>query len=369
MIRTGEILHSKNRELPFSFFPVGKGNRRFGIFDVQFARNPWAVMQGAVNRAIASDEDRREALGYLGQAQDFYETAQGRMAAHPLLHYYAILNVGKTLLKVRSFEPSLETAHHGLTERSAGTAELENVRIGVRGKSVDSPRIFGEVLEALEYPTPSPGTDWTAAELMGQIVVGHRLWREASGGDERFVSIDDIRFMCDKNAKLIWVRFYIDKHTLSRHGIAHKSLLKEGGLDSQFVKVNDPKRANDYICFDQATPVSYGHRPTESVMDLVSVMRPLVWRIVSSVPGGSYRRNYLYLAPEGSPRVPQLGSMWALLFYLGSVVRYRPHRFEDLVNGPYGPFIDEFISAQVEQMLFLLASEMCRREIARPADI
>jgi hypothetical protein len=57
------------------------------------------------------------------------------------------------------------------------------------------------------------------------------------------------------------------------------------------------------------------------------------------------------------------------MFYLGSVVRYRPHRFREIADGPYGPFVDEFISVQAEQLLYLLASEACRREIARPAII
>ena len=60
-------------------------------------------------------------------------------------------------------------------------------------------------------------------------------------------------------------------------------------------------------------------------------------------------------------------AIWALGYYFGSVVRYRPHRFERLADGPFGPFVDEFISVQTEQMLYLLASEICRREIARPA--
>jgi YaaC-like Protein len=55
------------------------------------------------------------------------------------------------------------------------------------------------------------------------------------------------------------------------------------------------------------------------------------------------------------------------MYYLGSVVRYRPHRFHAITNGRYGPFVDEFISVQTEQLLYLLASEMCHREIARPA--
>ncbi|MFZ2052412.1 MAG: YaaC family protein [Solirubrobacteraceae bacterium] len=74
------------------------------------------------------------------------------------------------------------------------------------------------------------------------------------------------------------------------------------------------------------------------------------------------------MPPQGGDRASQIEAMWALIFYLGSVVRYRPHRFE-ITNGHYGPFADEFIAVQAEQLLYLLASEICRRAISRPAII
>jgi YaaC-like Protein len=67
--------------------------------------------------------------------------------------------------------------------------------------------------------------------------------------------------------------------------------------------------------------------------------------------------------------VPQLASMWLLFYYFGSIVRYRPHQFDNIMAGSFGPFVSEFISAQSEQLLYLLASEMARREVAKPAII
>ena len=44
--------------------------------------------------------------------------------------------------------------------------------------------------------------------------------------------------------------------------------------------------------------------------------------------------------------------------------RYQPHRFERLADRPFGPFVDEFIFVQPEQMLYLLASEIA--DVRRP---
>jgi hypothetical protein len=38
-----------------------------------------------------------------------------------------------------------------------------------------------------------------------------------------------------------------------------------------------------------------------------------------------------------------------------------------MTAGRYGAYITEFIAAQPEQLLYLLASEMCEREVAKPA--
>jgi YaaC-like Protein len=364
--REGIPLVSKNRVLPFSFFPVGKGSRRFGIFEVQFASSPWAVMRAVVDRSLEGDS-LKEALAFLEQGQDFYEAAQGRPSTNPLLHYYAMLNVAKAVLRVRSGIGKLETAHHGLQDRSANAVQPNQVDIAVKGPSQDNPRIFGELLAALGYGYPPIGALWKASDLMPQVVVGHRLWREATGEGERFVPIDDLNFMENKEKKQIWLEIRISKETLRRHGITQKRLFAEGGLKPGFQRVRDRIDSDGYLCFEQVEPVNYSHRATENVMDVVKVSRPLLWRIVSSIPGGSYRKYYLYLSPSGTLRVSQLASMWALLFYLGSVVRYRPHRFVDVITSPYGPFVDEFISAQPNQMLYMFASEMSRHEIANPA--
>jgi YaaC-like Protein len=364
-LRQGEILTSRGRELPFSFFPVGRGARRFGIFDLHFASRPWPVMRQAVRSTldgVACDE----ALAFLEQSEDFYETARGRTAAHPLLHYYAVLNLGKALLRMRGFGASLESAHHGLQDTSAGTADPAQATLKVKGPSSSNPRVFREVLSHLGYPAPQAGAVYTAADLMAQVVVGHRLWREATGEKERFLVVEEIEMVHHAPTKRIWLRLYVDWPTMQRHGMRRKDLVARSGLSPTFSLHKDPTNP-DRLCLEQSTPVTYNHRPTENVMDLVTPVRPVLWRIVSAVPGSSYRRYYLYLAPPGTARLTQFEAVWAILFYLGSAVRYRPHRFDEITDGPYGPFVDEFISAQLEQLLYLFASEMSRREVARPA--
>ncbi len=322
-------------------------------------------MRAAASRTLEG-EALFETLAFLEQGEDFYDTAEGRLSAQPLLHYYAMLNVGKALLRLRNPTIKLEAAHHGLQDLSAGAVEPRQVQIKVKAASSNYPRVFGEVLSALGYGYPTPA-EWRASDLMSQVVVGHRLWREATGGRERFIPLDDIDFIHNRSKKQIWLRLRIAKETLRRHGIAQKRVLKEGGLSPGFRRVTDGTDPARFLCFEQTKPVAYSHRPTENVMDLVNRVKPSLWRVMSALPERSYRRYYLHLTSKGDLRVSQLAAMWSLLFYFGSVVRYRPHRFTDILQGPYGPFVDEFISAQPKQMLYMLASEMSLHEVASPA--
>ena len=266
-------LLARKRELPFSFFPVGKGNRRFGIFDVQFASNPWAVMQQAARSAL-SETDAKEAIAFLEQGEDFYATARGRTAAHPLLHYYAMLNVGKALLRTRGFAHRLERADHGLSDQSAGTADPTQVQIKAKGPSTTSPRVSREILSTLGYTPPVGGTVYLAADLMAQVVVGHRLWREATGQSERFLTVERIAMMEDRTAKTIWLRLYVDWPTMQRHGMTQKDLLARSGLAGSFALVADPLAPANHLCLEQTNTVSYNHRATDEAMQLVDRVRP-----------------------------------------------------------------------------------------------
>ena len=120
------------------------------------------------------------------------------------------------------------------------------------------------------------------------------------------------------------------------------------------------------LCFEQVVPVRYGHRAADVVKQVVDTARPLLWRVATAIP--PYRRYYVCLSPPPADfRLPQLLSLYMLFFYFGSVSRYRPHVFDDILSGPYGPFVAEFVESQPEQLLYLLTSALCEREVARPA--
>jgi hypothetical protein len=57
------------------------------------------------------------------------------------------------------------------------------------------------------------------------------------------------------------------------------------------------------------------------------------------------------------------------MFFLGSVTRYSPGYFEDLLDSKYGPLFATFISESSLQFLYLMASEILAREVSKPVII
>lgn len=370
--RGGDELTVKGRPLPFSYFPVTRDNRRYGLFDLLFAARPWTVMQGAINTQT-SGAHRAEALAFLEQAQDFYQSASGRLSANPLLTYYAFLNLGKALLRVLGYPGDLESAVHGLSEqRVTSGADLDNFAVVVRNGYGGRISVYSEVLDRLGFARPANSHPYPVTELLPQVVVGHRLWREATGRIERFVGIEKIQMVHDAGAKELWLRLYVPRGDLDRYSITHKRLIEEGDLAGGFHEVDTASTGEnrDWICLEQKDALPYSGRPTDVLLDLVEPMKYRLWRIITTMPERGYRKYYIHLTPPTEQnRLPQVASLWCLIFYFGSVVRYRPQDFDAMTAGRYGAFVSEFIGAQSEQLLYILASEMCRREVAKPAVI
>ena len=363
--RTGDPLAIKKRDVAFSFFPVTYRKRGWTLSDTVFAVSPWAVMQGVIDHRLKG-EARNEATAFLRQGRDFYITARERLAANPLLFYYAFLNVGKAVLRVRGVETSLDHAHHGLVELRPphGGLSLKDAVVSVRDRK-DKVYVYPELFAVVDGQSLAHGRDLPVRDLLAQVVVGHRQWRDASRQQERFVCLPNIELLHDRVARSLWAHLYVDPQDLSRYGLSVRTLIDQGSLRGLFRHVQSPMPGLE--CLELRDVATYTTDPADGLPALIDRVRPVLWRIASALPAGAYRRYYLHLTPPGDCRVSQLAALWALWFYFGSVVRYRPHHFDGMVAGPFGAYITEFVAAQPEQLLYLLASELRQREVAKPA--
>jgi len=312
---------------------------------------------------------RGQAASFVVQAEDFFRAYQSahEVSSKPLLAYYSMLNLAKAFVLKQGIKTKYEKAQHGLQEGvHPGGVEFENSFLKVFKSKPSSVNVFDDFYEALCGVKLSSEKVYELGNIHAQVLQGHRLWSAAYAKVERFVEIERVDFLHDQGNKNIWLTFNIWSDDLTRFGISRKRLLEESGLGSDFVNVKSAERVNGRLLlkFEQEAPLAYTGRPSDKIEALIAPIKNKVLSAVLRV--APYRKNYLYLAPPGEQkdRLPQLLSVYALIYYLGSVTRYRPYYFETILSKSYGAHIEEIVSNVPQQFLFLLASEFAGREVA-----
>ncbi len=237
--RAGERLRVKDRPLEFSFWPMERTTRRYGLGTRVFATDPWTVIRrSSKRRCLAATKDAAFAL--LEQAEDFYGAAQsGVKAAKPLLMYYCMMNLAKAFVLCCRQRDEANNAFHGLSERldpPPKNVELVNAWLnaertpaaGLVPPGNQKIKVFDELLFAISGDhIPGNAFRYDLMSLLPQVVPGHRLWVEGRGSseDERFVSIEQLEFVQDVAHKQIWLRLFIFADDLKRINLGHGEFL------------------------------------------------------------------------------------------------------------------------------------------------
>ncbi len=312
--------------------------------------SPWPVMEAAVRDRVNDADLQREALAFLEQAQDFYEAASSRVAANPLLLYYAFLNLGKALLLALGYPSSLERASARAVRAPSWEPALNSTTPSWSFRSLNKPR--ERVRRARRAARGSHDLRTTTRipvpELLPQVVVGHRIWREADP-----VKRGAIPRACRGR----------DRQGDRRAGGLAPPIRGEGRPQALRDHPEDAPRAGT-AGRDLPGGSGQGHRtagrsalPRAGRRD--DVHGPAQRRSdglgdADAWPAVADRDDYARkclpqvlhppLRAGGGTSAP-LASLWVLFFYFGSIVRYRPHLFDSVAAGRYGAFVTEFISA------------------------
>ncbi|MEJ1165986.1 YaaC family protein [Variovorax sp. CCNWLW186] len=374
--RVGERLRVNNKLIPYSFWPIKLGPKgNASLQTLLFSLDPWSIIDQAIKTSCPL-ANRPEALACTRQARDFYEGAvdSQRVSARPLSLYYCFMNLVKAFCLTKGAQTTFDKAKHGLSEMlRPANRELTDAFL----RAFPSPNAkgdlqnFSEFMAVLNSAGLAAQIDYDLSVLLPQILPGHRLWSSAANKKERFVAIHEIRTFVSKTTRELWLGLYFVADDLSRIGVTHKKFLAESGLAASFVQVacsETDGSGRSLVSFQQKVPiVSSNTKYGNSLQQLFDTARPFLWATVATIP--PYRRHYVYLRPpaEAAQTVSQLLSIYAVAYYLGSITRYRPHHFPLITDGPFGPRVQDFITGQPQQFLYLLASEFSRREIAKPS--
>lgn len=371
--RPGGPLQVKGREIDFSFYPMTRTNRRWGVHSMLYAADPWAVISGSVSQSIRTQAERRASTSFVRQAREYFGAAEraNSVETRPLLYYYSFLNLAKAIAMGRGRPGMVGKVSHGIAH-VGGTGHLPStakLQIGASAAvSGGTKSAIDELHRALEGGPVATG-QYSVGEIIPQSVVGHRMWREGLTPVrlERFVPIDGVDFMHDATSSQLWLRMYVHRASLRSRGRRLNEMLNQSGLSVAYKGVVHPDPVSDsrFHTLEQRVPTPYSGRAADVVMATVNQARPLLWQTITATP--PYRRFYLYLSPPAEKRMPQWLSIYSTLFWLGSLTRYQPVELFDVLDGRLGPFFREFLETQPKQLLYILASDAKQQDVTRAA--
>lgn len=370
--RHGERLRVRGRALDFGFWTMGRTTRRYGLQAPLYCSDPWPLVAARI-RTGCPPLQRAAATACLDQARDLYAAAVTRpvSAAKPLILYYCYLNLAKAYVLTLDQRRVLDRAQHGLSERlGPGQVELTDAYLDAYPSTGAKVNMFHEFMRAVSGSGLPAVTQYDLPRLLPQVVPGHRLWTTASDANkERFLGVERVEFMQDKRARQIWLRLLVFADGLATLNLNHAAFLDQSGLAPTWreVKCSDAIAGRKLVCFEQVTGHDYSSRPSDEVPNLVSSARSRLW--ATALMYAPWRRYYLYAAPptDRATVLPQLAAIYVVTYYLGSIARYRPHHFQSILEGPYGPWMQSFLNEQPTQFLFLLASDIARQDLLKAA--
>lgn len=289
------------------------------------------------------------------------------LAVRPVLLYYAFLNLSKAYAIAKGNAGLAQSAYHGISSAPKPRAIPGSL---IRFDARRTPAVFQELLQLLNGNPAVLSSDLKLGHLLPQILPGHRLWCYTTKPDrpERFLTVERFDVLHSSATKEVWLNLYLNRNDLDRCAIAEATLLSHADLTGQF-EIATGSSHTDWVCIQQRVPTQYSTNPAEAVAAIVANMRNKIWETVRIA--SPYRKPYVYCCPanECRGRLPQMLSIYLLMFFLSSVTRYSPGYYEQLFESDYAPLFGTFISESPMQFLYLMASEILGREVSKPAII
>lgn len=320
--------------------------------------DPWAFLTHLAFKQIGKAKEGL-AKAYIEQGREFFEAAQNpRYFSRPLLYYYSFLNVVKAAMLIKGVALP-NAARHGISDPKVNSRKrlrFEGQKIHVVNVAHDHSEIFPEFLRMLGH-TGRLGRSFRVLDMLQQIPNIHRTFVKVESCDSIFVPVRQFRILhADSH---IWARVELGRN--DKDVADTLPLLRRR---RQFQRTLSPVRpeAADEIWFETRAIRTSSRGIDNTLSVLAKDLRDVG---ISPIVTAQGLRFYLVdLGPAS--RVPYLGAALAVIFYLGSITRYKPDVFDKIIVGKHSWVIDEFLATQPMQFLYVLCSELAGVDVVRP---
>lgn len=299
-------------------------------------------------------ERLNKALYFVGLAESFLKSADNvEMPTKGTLTYYSILNLTKAFLLVRGYDLESTTEYHGLSLNSSDTDQL-TISKNSTGGGIN---IFHSFAKELGY-TLNSSDKILLKDMVSNLPEIHEMTFNLgllNKSKRKFLPIK-IEFVSNEGrwSKLKY-RIYYEKKHKNNYRVEK---FRTGILNTSLQKIDDIDEQESYCSI---TVKNLTHTSDTSwcsnYSDLCEEIRKLNIRLMLTRQGYKY---YLDLQPD---KYDVLLYRYALMFYIGSVARYRPTLNEEILEGDYKAIISETMKSTPKQFLYhitgLITKKVC----------
>jgi hypothetical protein len=325
--------------------------------------DPWAFYKNAASEHLGK-KDQARATAYISQAYDFYRAAENpQIGSKPLLYYYSFLNLAKVPVLVWGTSIPLRLMH-GIEDPKANIKR----RIRITGQQVKFKRrsnthdqMWAELWRILGGDSSSERTV-KLVDILAQVPSVHRTFTTVTKNRTRLLPIRRVDAL--NNGSQVWLRVTFDRHDRDVD-LTLRSFRQRRDFQGALHQVTSPKDAGDAsreIWFE--TDPEPGTR-----RGIETALRSLTERLfeipcTAILTGNGYR--YYFSDVRSTDWLHPAAAIYAAMFYLGSVTRYKPDVFGKLLSGGYSWVVEEFLATAPMQFIYILASVVSGSEVVRP---
>lgn len=306
----------------------------------------------------------REFRAYVRQAEGFYRGATVLpWKSSPLNYYYAFMNLAKAVAVVRGLMPPQQVQeprrlHHGISARVL-PGNPDEWRVTVQGADGVFAKLYGvSVGVALQN-----GTEFDCRRLLGYLRDVSWQLDESGNGDwkgwfpSKWVFLQSPTHWWD--VLVLQRRLPLDRlpptvsdayHEISVHG-TKEFAFKRLGLHAV--------QAQSYRFLERKVPV-----PSDSqnvAMELERLLRQSIPNCVYECPNDvneGFAIGLPYSTPIGSIPINELTAVYAVMYFLSSIVRYHPDYMDKIAESVDAWLIESFAKAAPLTLLRYLTSSV-----------
>jgi hypothetical protein len=338
-------------------FPVPPGE------PYMLTSNPWNFLKTWLNNEIrkfnrTSPRKKRleKSLYFLELAENFQNAADyAKLPTKGTFSYYSILNLIKVFLLTSGEDLETTIEHHGLSLPPNETKKLKISSIGNDGIN-----IFATFAKKVGC-TVVPGNFIKIDEMTSELPEIHEMTfniGKLTTKKRKFLPVEiEILTNTPRHTHLVYELKYEKKNS----NLMQVSKFNSGILNSKLQKIGDDGR---WITYRSKNRVNYTKSSENSWYARYNLIRQELTDIgVSVILTRSGYRYYLNLQPN---KYKPITYYVALMYYIGSVARYRPTVYNDILTGEYQAVLNETMETCPRQFLYYISSLITKKVCAVP---